>query len=102
MSRRVSPLTRFLSVTIAKSACFMEEPINYKIHRNGEKGNGRGRIERRWPAEADQRLAFSHHGTPIGKGRLNADAEEGEGGNGEKHETETQAEFGYQGRQNVG
>jgi hypothetical protein len=61
MSRRVSPMTRFLSVTIAKPTCFMEEPINYEIYGNGEKCYRRGRIERCRPAEADQRLAFSHH-----------------------------------------
>src|SRR5687767_9201130 len=102
MSRRVSPLTRFFSVTIAKSTRFMQEPINYEIHGNGEKCYCRGRIERCRPAEADQRLAFSHHRTPVGGGRLNANTKERKRGNCEKHETEPQAKFGDERRQNVG
>src|SRR5688572_6383038 len=102
MSRRVSPLMRFFSVTIAKPTRFMQEPINYEIHCNGEKRDGGSGIERCGPAEADQRLTFRNHRTPVGGRWLNTDAKEGKRGNCEKYETEAQAKLGDQRWQNVG
>src|SRR6185312_9792365 len=105
MSRSSSPVWRAPVscglLVIAQSACNIEEPVDDEVDADGQKRDRSRRQQRRDVSVADECRAFAHHRAPVGRRRLNAEAEEGKRRYRQEHEAETQPEFRKQRRQDI-
>ena len=88
----------------------MQHPVDDEIHCHGQQRDGAGGHQRQRgrqrPDHRERRIGdelgqVTDHGAPVGQRRLDADAKEGQRGDGQEHETETKAEFGQQRRERV-
>src|SRR5690554_3939662 len=77
-----------------QARCPVEDPVGDEIDRDGERGDrGRGN-ERRADAEDDAVAVLAHHAAPVGIGRLDAEAQEGQRRQEQHRIDEAQPEFG--------
>ena len=74
----------------------MEHPVHHEVDGHRQQRDRRGRDQRGHLAEGDEGGVLAHHRAPVRGRRLDAEAEEGERGDGQEHEAEPQPEFRHQ------
>ncbi len=60
--------------SFAKSARFVQEPVDHEIDAHGQQRNGARRQQRRHVAVGNQGRVVAHHAAPVRRRRLNAQA----------------------------
>ena len=80
----------------------LQQPVDDQVDADRQERDRRAGHQRRRDAEDDAVLVVLHHAAPVGRRRLDAEAEEGERREEQEGEAEAQAELGEQRRQRVG
>src|SRR6185312_7938768 len=93
--------TTVIGLLLLEAARLVQEPVDDEVDGDRQQRDGARRQQRRGIAEADEGGVVLHHRAPVGRRRLNTEAEEGQGADGQEDEAEAQTEFGHERWQNV-